>query len=236
LALRTAKLAYEDVADQLRRSILSGRLRAGRKLPSEAALGQRYGVSRSTIREALRALSSQGIVRTTRGVRGGSSVRRFGHTDATLVFGNAVAMLSNSEEITIAEILQARQVFEVPIARMAALERTSEHIAQLRAQIPPARTRKDSSDIYKMHVAFHHTILDATGNRLVGTMMRPLFDTFPRLFTREVPATQYWGKVATDHRAILRAIEKRDAETAARLMRAHLRRIRPAGKSSRKRP
>ena len=185
------------------------------------------------MREALRALSSQGIVRTTRGVRGGSSVRRFGHTDATLVFGNALAMLSNSEEITVDEILQARQVFEVPLARMAALERTAEHISLLRSQIPTSRTHKDMSEIYRMHVAFHHTILDATGNRLVGTMLRPLFATFPRLFTRELAATRYWAQVATDHRAILRAIEKKDAEATARLMRAHLRRIRPTGKADR---
>jgi DNA-binding FadR family transcriptional regulator len=144
-------------------------------------------------------------------------------------------MLSNSEEITVDEILQARQFFEVPIARLAAVERTAEQIALLRSQIPPQRTRKGMSDLWKMHVDFHRTILDATGNRLVGTMMRPLFDTFPRLYTREVAGTEFWMRTTADHRAILRAIERKDAEAAARLMRSHLRRIRPTGKGARKR-
>jgi GntR family transcriptional regulator, transcriptional repressor for pyruvate dehydrogenase complex len=224
---KSAVLAYEHVAEQLRKSIVDGKLRVDNRLPSEEALGDRFGVSRSTVREALRSLSSQGFLRTTRGVYGGSSVRRFGHSDATLAVGNAIAMLSNAREITVDEILQARELFEIPACRLAATERTTEQLAQLRSFIPARGVRLSLAETYRMNIAFHNATLDATGNRLLRTMVRPLFDILPRRFARELAAVGFWRHVAADHRSILRAIENRDSDEAARLMGLHLARVRP---------
>src|SRR5436309_7846070 len=69
-------LAYQQLADDLREQITSGQLRPGQRLPTEPELCLRTGVSRSTVREALRLLTSQHLIVTTRGVSGGSYVAK----------------------------------------------------------------------------------------------------------------------------------------------------------------
>lgn len=219
--------AYEDVANELRRAIIDRKFVAGQRLPSEEELGNRFGVSRSTVREAIRSLSSQGFIQTRRGAYGGSSVRRYGHPDATLAMGNVIALLTSAHEITVDEILEARQLFEIPASRLAAIERTADQLAQLRTYIPPAAARLSMSERYHMNIAFHNAILDATGNRLLRTMVRPLFDILPRRFTRELAAKGFWPRVVADHRRILQAIEEKDPEEAGRLMDRHLARVKP---------
>src|SRR5919206_988469 len=73
-AVQRVRKAYEQVADQLRELITSGELAPGQRLPSEAALAVQFGVSRATIREALRVLLTQNLIRTTKGAHGGSFV------------------------------------------------------------------------------------------------------------------------------------------------------------------
>ena len=221
------EFAYEDVAAQIRQSIIEGKFVAGQRLPPEDELADNFGVSRSTVREAIRSLSSQGFLQTKRGAYGGSSVRRYGHPDATLAVGNAIALLTTAQETSVDEILQARQLFEVPASRLAASNRSAEHLAQLRSFIPVVAARLSMPERYQMNISFHNAILDATGNRLLRTMVRPLFDILPRRFTRELAEARFWDRVVDDHRKILRAIEKQEPESAARLMDQHLARVRP---------
>jgi DNA-binding FadR family transcriptional regulator len=220
-------LAYQDLASQLREAIIKGRIPAGARLPSETALGAKYGVSRSTVREAIRSLSSQGLLETTRGAYGGSSVRRYGHTHATEALENVFAMLSTAREISMDEILQARLLFEIPASHLAALERTEEHLAQLRSLVLPVNTRQSIKYQSDMNTGFHNAILDATGNRLLRTMLRPLFDILPRRSARELADAEFWDRISADHRRILHAIELRDAEAAGSLMAQHLAQIQP---------
>jgi GntR family transcriptional repressor for pyruvate dehydrogenase complex len=74
MTVRRVRKAYEQVADQLRELIVSGKLAPGERLPIESALAREFGVSRATIREALRVLAAQGLVRTAKGPAGGSFV------------------------------------------------------------------------------------------------------------------------------------------------------------------
>src|SRR2546427_8574550 len=104
--------------------ILAGKLRAGHRLPTEAELRAQFGVGRSTIREALRMLSSERLLTTSRGVGGGSSVAHLNHDDVTEMLEVAVAVLTNSEGVSVAELLEARDLLEVPAARLAAVRRT----------------------------------------------------------------------------------------------------------------
>jgi GntR family transcriptional repressor for pyruvate dehydrogenase complex len=74
VSVRRVRKAYEQVADQLRELILTGQIAPEQRLPNEAALASQFGVSRPTIREALRVLSAQALIRTTKGSSGGSFV------------------------------------------------------------------------------------------------------------------------------------------------------------------
>src|SRR5437660_10526240 len=95
--------AYQQLADELREQITSGRLRPGERLPTEPELCARSGVSRSTVREALRLLTSQHLIVTTRGVTGGSYVAR--PTPATLAdsLSSGVRMLLSSPTVQLTD-------------------------------------------------------------------------------------------------------------------------------------
>src|SRR5256885_5687041 len=125
--------AYQQLADELREQITSGRLRPGQRLPTEPELCLRTGVSRSTVREALRLLSSQHLIVTTRGVTGGSYVAR--PTAASLAdsLGSGVLLLLSSPTVGLTDLLEVREMLEVPGVALAAQRRTPEDLAALAA-------------------------------------------------------------------------------------------------------
>jgi GntR family transcriptional repressor for pyruvate dehydrogenase complex len=124
--------AYQVLADELRADITSGRLQPGERLPPEPALCVKTGVSRSTVREALRLLASQHLIVTTRGVTGGSFVS---HPDAEQLADGLAAgftLLSNSADVGLADMLELRRALEIPAAELAAARRTEEHLIEIR--------------------------------------------------------------------------------------------------------
>src|SRR3954468_11719481 len=98
LAVSRLQPAYQQVADQLRALIISGELVAGDRLPPEGELGASFGVSRSTVREALRSLASQGLIETTRGTTGGTFVTRIKPAAVTSYLETSIGLMSGTEE------------------------------------------------------------------------------------------------------------------------------------------
>ncbi|MEV4189191.1 GntR family transcriptional regulator, partial [Streptosporangium canum] len=112
--------AYQALAADLRDRIVSGEFQPGDRLPIEPDLCVRYGVSRSTVREALRLLASQNLIRTVRGTTGGSFVA---HPDPDHIS----AYLETSFDLMrvgIGQLMEIRELLEVPAAGLAALRRT----------------------------------------------------------------------------------------------------------------
>ena len=110
--------AYRTISDSIRNDILARRLVPGDQLPIETDLAERFGVSRSTVREALRELASQNLVETTRGATGGTFVV-VPSTDTlarSLTIG--IEMLASSADLRVEEMLEARELLEVPAARL----------------------------------------------------------------------------------------------------------------------
>src|SRR4051794_31072476 len=108
LAVRRVRKAYEQVADQLRALIVSGQLKVGDRLPNETALAKEFGVSRATVREALRILSAQRLILTAKGSGGGTYVSRPGF-DAISEFLQAnINLLTEMHHISLDELLEAR--------------------------------------------------------------------------------------------------------------------------------
>ena len=167
------RLAYREVADRLRSMILKGGLRARHRLPTENEMCDQFGVSRRTVREALRMLSSQGLLATSRGVGGGSTVARIHHQDVTEMLKVSVALLSRSDGLTVASLLEARELLEVPAARLAAAKRTDEELELIRRIIPRSLRGINASQIYPVNKAFHEALLDAAHNRLLHAMTEP---------------------------------------------------------------
>ncbi|MBB3093368.1 DNA-binding FadR family transcriptional regulator [Actinoplanes campanulatus] len=213
--------AYQQLADELRAEITSGRLQPGERLPPEPELCVKIGVSRSTVREALRLLASQHLIVTTRGVTGGSFVA---HPDAGQLadgLSTGFALLAHSADVGLADLLELRRALEVPAAGLAAVRRADNHLTELRgALFDPAID--DFDTMMAAHAAFHRAMAKATGNPLFELVSLPLYEaTYGEEVTSGLPA-DYWNRIDADHRAILDCVVARDADGATRTAAAHL--------------
>ncbi len=224
LAVNRIQPAYAQVAGQLRDLIVTGQIRTGDQLPNEAELGSIFGVSRSTVREALRSLAAQSLVYTSRGVTGGTFVAKLDAETVSEYLRTSLGLMSGSAGITVAELLETRAALEVPAARFAAIRRTDEVLQELRDNAS-IRTIDDESARYIKNSRFHELILDASGNRLLSLVASPVFDVLKSRFLREEVEKSYWTHVDEDHREILRYIETRDPDGAEGAMRSHLTRL-----------
>jgi DNA-binding GntR family transcriptional regulator len=163
--LRRVRKAYEQVADQLRELIVRGELRPGDRLPVESALAREFGVSRATVREALRLLAAQSLVRTEKGATGGSYVTLpTAATISSLVHAN-VGLLAETRNVTLEELLEARELVEVPAARLAAVRRSEEDLELLRTSVPDDAARLGTREEFTYNAEFHSSCRRSRSSR-----------------------------------------------------------------------
>ena len=139
--VRRVRKAYEQVADQLRELIVTGEIRPAQKLPNEATLARDFGVSRATIREALRVLATQHLIRTSKGTAGGSFVTLPTVDHISDFLSANISLLGQTENVSLDEFLELRELLEVPAARLAARRRGS---VISTSSWPPSRTSRCS--------------------------------------------------------------------------------------------
>ncbi|OLB75959.1 MAG: GntR family transcriptional regulator [Actinobacteria bacterium 13_2_20CM_2_71_6] len=213
--------AYQLLADDLRGQITSGQLRPGERLPTEPELCVRSGVSRSTVREALRLLSSQNLIVTTRGVTGGSYVAKPDAATLGESLTGGVRLLLASTPVGLTELMEVREMLEVPAAGLAAQRRTEADLAALRDAIfDPVR---DEVPVKLFAIrAFHAALAAATRNPLYELLARPLYSVANEAEIAEKASLRLWRTVDAEHRAILRAVGARDVPAAERAVRGHL--------------
>ncbi|MFN8169148.1 MAG: FCD domain-containing protein [Candidatus Nanopelagicales bacterium] len=220
-----ARPAYEELADLLRAQILAGTLQPGDRLPVEPELSARYGVSRSTVREALRVLSSQHLVTTTRGVSGGTFVM---HPNLEQIAGHlevGLGLLSANAELSVEQLLEVRDLVEVPAAGLAAERATPAQLSAVRATLVDPR-EAEPGQMHACNHRFHMLLIEAAGNPLLAVVARPVFGVLTTRFVRGDAAASFWDTVLEDHRGILRRVEAGDAAGARAAMHEHLVRLR----------
>ena len=219
--------AYEQVADQLRDLIISGRVSAGERLPNEASLAEQFGVSRATVREALRVLSTQNLIRTVKGTAGGSYVT-LPTVDHISQFMQAnLSLLSSSNDVTLAEFLEAREYLEVPAARLAAERRTDEDLLELTAAIPAEPLELTVGEQFKHNKRWHSAVVDSCKNSLLSIAVQPVFVVLQRNLQRSALSNNVHKAINDDHHRITEAISAGDANRAEAEMRTHLAFLRP---------
>ena len=213
--------AYQLLADELRAEITSGRLQRGERLPPEPELCVRTGVSRSTVREALRLLASQHLIVTTRGVTGGSFVAHPDAAQLSEALSTGLTLLANSAGVGMADLLELRRALEVPAAGLAATRRTDAHLAEVAA----ALFDPDLDDFHVMltaHSLYHAAVARATGNPLFELVTKPLYDiTCGEEIVDNLPP-DYWVRIDTDHRELLDCLRRGDPDAATTVARRHL--------------
>ena len=124
-----------QIASKIRDSIVEGRLIVNERLPSEAELSEKFSVSRSTVREALKRLAAQSLIRTQRGAFGGAFVNKLSYQDAYSQNITTSTLLLSMNDINIDVACEARFALERACAALSAQRRTPDHLATMRAEI-----------------------------------------------------------------------------------------------------
>ncbi|MGH3090555.1 MAG: FadR/GntR family transcriptional regulator, partial [Rubrobacteraceae bacterium] len=214
--------AREQVVVQLREAILSGTFASGDRLPSELELAESFGVSRTTIREALGGLASAGMIRKVPGAHGGSFVRVVNHESLGLSLGESIENTLKFGSIDFEEINHVRRLLEVPSARSAALRRTEADIETLRGIIDRQKTTTlDDPELAILDSSFHTTIAEASRNRVLASFVFALHSVIRQVLFLDVSPEV--GKASVQqHIAIARGIINGDEAAAAKAMTEHL--------------
>jgi GntR family transcriptional regulator, transcriptional repressor for pyruvate dehydrogenase complex len=221
--LRVAKVrpAYRQVADELRGQIMRGALPPGARLPAEAELTRMFGVSRSTVREALRALTSQHLIETRRGVQGGSFVAAPDPAKLVEDVGGALGVLVSTPRLRLGDLLEARLLLEPAAARLAAQRADADTVETLRAAAAQVRDPRDPSG-FVPHMDFHTTVLMATGNLMFTMMGQPVSEVLRTTLDRAAVAPAEWARVDACHHAVAEHIAAGEPDQAEQAMREHL--------------
>jgi GntR family transcriptional regulator, galactonate operon transcriptional repressor len=214
------------IVRQVVRGLALGQFHPGERLPTEDELAQRFGVSRTVVREAMRVLAARGLVE----VRQGSGTRiaayeRWHLLDPTLLFE---LMQSGRHADLVMELTELRRIFEGEAAALAATRRSEAdltRLAELCAAMTPALG--DAEQFTALDVAFHDTVLAASHNRLLREALRPLTAVLysARLLTnRHYIAAHREGARASlsGHRRIRQRIALGQPDAARRAMIAHI--------------
>jgi GntR family transcriptional repressor for pyruvate dehydrogenase complex len=222
VAVRRVRKAYEQVADQLRELIMNGELSAGERLPNEALLAREFGVSRATIREALRVLAAQNLLRTAKGAGGGSYVTLPSVDHISEFVRSNINLLTDARDVTLEELIEARELLEVPAARLAAERREGEDLERLRTAIPDESVRLSVRQEFAKNRDFHSAIIDCCGNSLLYIAAQPVFSTLQTHLARSGLGRGFHRAIRDQHVTIVDAIASADPEGAADEMRRHL--------------
>jgi len=215
--------AFEQVHDQLREGILTGQIANGARLPTEGQLASDFGVSRSTIREALRLLMADSLIRTVRGAGGGSFVTLPTVDHVAEFLQRNIELLSLTDDVTLEEFLEARELIELFAVRHAATRRTRDDIDALHRTLTPVDSPLSAAAQYHQNRDFHFVLIRACGNSLLRLASEPIFSVLHTHLMRATLSIDFSRGVAHDHREILEAIETGDPDHAAQRMVQHLR-------------
>lgn len=159
----------EQVAEQMEQLIEQGQWKVGEKLPPEMELMDKFGVSRNTLREAIRALVHAGLLETKQG--SGTLVR------STSVLG--AALKRHVKKSTMMETLEVRFALEKQAAKMAAERRTEGDLAKLEASVSETKVASEKEDIDQFitsDIEFHKAIVQASGNQLLIDLYEHMTD------------------------------------------------------------
>lgn len=214
---------YEQVADQIREKILNHSLSSGQPLPPERALAEQFGVSRATVREALRHLQAQGLLAP----RGRTSSMEAANPDAAVArFCEALTHVVKLQDVSLPELIELRVAIEATAYARAARAPIAAHLAEARVALAAmAEPAVSPAEFYQADVAFHVALVAASGNQALSLVMRAVKDSIHLHLDEAMRGRSFKSvrqQVTDEHAAILRAIERGNAKLAPALLRSHL--------------
>ena len=220
-AVRASRL-YEQIVQQIEASIREGRMKPGDQLPAERELAQQFGVSRTAVREAVRALSEKGLIEAYSGrgtfVTLGKSQAARQSLDWLLKSGDA----ANSNYLA-----EVREILEPEFTALAAARIDEQQLMMMREAVVVMDRSMQNPDAYiEADLDFHLSLAEAAGNPLILSLLDSIVAMLreQRIGVFNVSGGPERGQL--HHKRILRAIERRDPVRAREAMRAHLQQVR----------
>jgi GntR family transcriptional repressor for pyruvate dehydrogenase complex len=209
---------YQEVAKQLERRITE-QLKPGDLLPPERELVQMLGVSRGSVRDAIRSLELMGLLEPRQGV--GTVVCRPGANAA-----NPLANALLDKRKMVAELLDVRKMIEPPLAARAALHRSSDEISDMEDILARQEAKVRGGEVgIEEDSEFHYGIALASGNSVVLKVVDVLMDLLRETRERSLQVEGRQEKSLAGHRRILSALKQGDAAAAEAAMRRHLQEV-----------
>jgi DNA-binding FadR family transcriptional regulator len=192
-------------ADELRRLIILGELDEGDSLGHEPDLIERFGVSRPSLREALRILEAEGLISVVRGVQGGVVVHRPGKR----ITARTAAIVLQSRNVSLADVFEARTILEPAAVRLLASSRNRKANARrLRAMIADEEAAMDDPEAFgHANARFHEELVELAGNQTLGIVAEMLNEVVARAVTA-VSQTGTSGESAATRRRGVRSQER----------------------------
>jgi len=175
--------AFDEIAAQIRTELAEGRLLVGSRLPSERALSEQFGVSRNTLREALRSLEHAGLIRLQKGASGGAFISQ----DSGEAIATGLMDLYHVGTILPAQLTEARIWLESIVVREACHRATQADIDALNRNIDEAqdaRKRGDFDARAEKHIAFHRILARITNNPVMVIVMNGVLDVLSHFVRR----------------------------------------------------
>ncbi|MFC5649088.1 FadR/GntR family transcriptional regulator [Paenibacillus solisilvae] len=221
----TKRNHYEEIAEQIKLLITSGKLKVGDKLPSTKEMSEQFGVGRSTTREALSALKAMGWIE----IRQGGGCRVISSSPADLALPELQSLRSNRE--TLLELLEVRQSLEVSNAAIAAEKRTDADLSALNELILEMKhSIGDDREGERTDLLFHLTLAKAAHNRIMVRLFESITNQL-EMAIREIRRAELYAnrsvseRLYKEHLAIFTAIAEQDAALAADRMKQHLQHV-----------
>lgn len=210
----------EEIVDQIKSAIREGKLRPGDRLPPERELTERFGVSRVTVRDALRILEATGLIEIRVGARGGA----FLTAPAPQLVGEGITDMLLLSDVTGGDVTEARFVFELGMVPLISRRATEEDITTLRAICDRAEEALEAGEYdvgfsVEFHAALAACLHNAAIDLIVDSFRRPLL--FSLRQAREA-APEMGARGVREHRQLVEAIADRDADRAYRILVEHL--------------
>jgi len=203
------------IASALRDAIVEGRLIVDQRLPSEQELAEQFGVSRPTVREALKRLAAQNLIRTQRGATGGAFVNRLSFQEAYSQQITTSTLLLSMNQVDFETACEARYALERACVPLSAQRRTADHLATMRAEIHRQNQPGLSDESFcASDVAFHRALVDGAGNPVLSYQLAGAVEAMQPLMNMITFSARSRERIIGLHAAIADAIEAQDSPAA----------------------
>ncbi|WP_226688483.1 FadR/GntR family transcriptional regulator [Ruegeria arenilitoris] len=201
-----------QIAQAIRDAIISGELIVDERLPSEAELSDQFQVSRPTVREALKRLAAQSLIRTQRGASGGAFVNRISFEDAHSQQITTSTLLLSMNEVSFDTACEARFSLERACAPLSAQRRTSDQLATMRAEIfRQAQPGLSDEAFCASDVTFHRALVDGADNPVLSYQLAGAVEAMQPLMNMITFTARSREQIISLHNQIADALEERDA-------------------------